>query len=671
VTRFDWNTHWSAQDYDWADLYQGIRDAARGNREGAVFYNGTPALYSTYSDCGYFEGVGFVKPRDWRALADRLFLVKLYQPDDRWTMPLYWQDDVKEMYAAYCYALALKPGEFVGGTPCSPRWPVVEAAGELREARLVPEANPSPCWWRESTELETYALRLPAAGLLTAISHEETQRNAELSCDLEPLGLDAAKPVHVWLFRPRPVAHLEQTVTITQAEANRVFTETGGAPYRACPAEFLGTTSFPDGRAKVAFALAPGRVGIVLLTQSPSLATSVEGRPRHFILPPPNGASAATVPADRPLAPDVLALRDGYALPERYNTASIVPQHSSPETVNRKVTEVGSEVAGLQVLRLLTADCEHNLEDVAEASIRETPEAVHLAASSGQHKLYGFAYSAVEATGPGTLKLRVRLSEPLYGRYATRPESFVGMVADYATADGYSRRVRLALRRPGTSAISSRRPWFGVFDAHLDPAPLWADLTGAVQTGEGCRLDIDLGRYAPEGWTGQVLFGPYLETCGLGVSLSVDILGNGPAGPRDPRAFAPAPAPIAQGKTEGVFHGANIYRLEDGARLLADRITFPAGGCIEADGMRITKWLVNAGPAATGVELWINYQRTGGQYELVRHSLGDAVAPGGQAQVERDLGQFSPPDWNGRVRIRLQGKDVSADLVDNSPFQLF
>lgn len=672
VTRFDWNTHWGAQDYDWADLYRGIRDAARSNREGATFFNGTPRLYSQYADCGYFEGMGFIKPHDWRAMADRLFLVKLYQPGDKWTMPLYWTDDSRESYAAYCLALAVKPGDFGEGAVTIRRWPLVAAANELSEARLAPRANVSPCWWREPTELEAYGLTLPGGALLTAISHERQSVTATLAGDLRPLGLDPARPVHVWLMRPDTVAQVESTTRVSRAQAEALYAQTGNAAHCCTPAEFLGNLRFADGRAQVSFPLDPDRVALVLLTQAPRLATAVEGRPRQLLLPPPPGVRVETVPADQPLPAALIARREGYQPPADLSTPLLVPVRSAPETVKRSTTEVNRRVAGLSVRRLLTVECEHNPANRAQVTLRDDPDAIRLQVDLGARNVFGFAGAAVEAEGAGTLRLQARVGRPLYGKFKLTPGCFVGLVADYWTGQAYTHRVRFALGPVGTAALTSSRPWWGVFST--DPAVAqaeWVDLSAATPPGEERELTLDLGRYAPEGWTGQVVLGAQAESSGLGTTLAVSILGNGPAGPRDPRAFSRPPAPPAQGTVAATFQSANIYQFESGAEVRKDRLFFPANGLIEAEGLRVTRWSLSRDATSRAAELWVNFQRADQHYELHKRSLNDVIQPGRQGTLDLDLGQLAPADWTGRVRIRLVGDGVTAELVANSTFQIF
>ena len=350
ITSFDWRTHQCAQDYDWADLYRGIRQAARGNRDGAAFFNGTPRLYSTGCDCGYFEGMGFIEVRDWRAMADRLFLVKLYQPGDKWAQPLYWQDNNAQSYPNYCMAFGLKPGNFDDLIPVR-RWPLVAAANELQSLRLAPEADPRPCWWKDRTELEVYALRFPGGAFLNCISHAKGREQAKVACDLASLGFDPARPIHVWQFRPRPIDAIDKTVAITEAEANAIFTKEGKAPNRAVEARFVRSLKTSEGRFEETVSIEPGQIQMLMLTQASELACAVDGRPTHFLLPAPAGAKAETVRADRAIAPDVIARREGYGLPDGKRSA-ILFEPSSKEKAGDGKTGAGlASFQGISVLR--------------------------------------------------------------------------------------------------------------------------------------------------------------------------------------------------------------------------------------------------------------------------------------------------------------------------------
>ncbi len=669
VTRFDWTTHSGAQDYDWADFYRGIREAARSNRAGATFFNGTPQLYAQQADCGYFEGLGFVKVRDWRAMADRLLLVKLYQPASKWTVPLYWTADNLDEYANYCLLLGLKAGDF-GGTSSGQRWPWAAAAEELAAMRLVPAADARPCWWQERTEAEAYALSLPGGAMLNVYQHAKVAGQVTASCAVGPLGLDATRPISAWLFEPRPVSSAVAEVALNEAGANDWYRRTGQAPHRMFKATRLGTLTARDGRVEVKLTLEPQRIGLVLLTQAPALAHAVNGRPTQLLLPPPAGATVQTLPADQPEPAALAQRRYAFRLPADARSTEYVPERSAPETVNHRETPVGRTVAGLAVQRLLTLDCEHNLADAASAEA--LADRLRLSAQMGDEKVYGFAAAGVEASNPGRVNLRLTLARPLYGRFYKTPAGFVGLTADYHTAAGYTSRVRFALAPCQAEALTNSRPWWGLYTATkaAPKQPWFVDLTSLLKPGETKELALDLGRWAPAEWDGQVLFGPVLESCGLGAGLTVEVVGNGPAGARDPKAFSVLPT-VQHADGSVAFQGAAVKRFEDGARLQDGRIVFPPNGCLEGAGFKVITWQVRRTAASQVAVLMINYQLPDGKYQLVERDLGQWVKPGAESRFDLDLSQFAPANWNGRIRMRLRGDGLEAALVANSTFQIF
>ena len=666
VTRFDWSTHYGAQDYDWADLYKGIRDAARSNRDGITFFNGTPRLYSQYADCGYFEGMGFVKTHTWQAMADRLLLVKFYQPDRKWTMPLYWREDNGDQYLGYCYLLGIKPGGFGGGISLR-RWPLVQAANELTNAELVVEADARPCWWQETTDTECYALRIPGGAMLNAWWHGTEPTRVTTSCLLQPLGLEPGRPVHAWLYRPKPVA-LSETIRLTEHDANEWFRKDGSEAYRALEVSYLGDVSPRDGRIEVSYELQPDKLGLVLLTQEDQLAYAVDGRPTQFLLPVAGRRNAKTVAAGAALPAELTAHWDVEPA-EGVQSPELVPERSAPETVNKQVREVGRTVAGIQVDRLWTIDCEHNRANEAGATMEG--QVVRLVADMGDHKLYGFASAAVESSNLGRVSLRVTIGEPHFKRFATTATAaFVGLTADYHTSAGYTRRVRFGLVPCRLDALQNQRPWWGLFDDGNAPGkPYFVDLTDQAKIGRTATLDLDLGRCAPDDWDGRVLFGPVLESCGLGAKLTVELTGNAPAGAPDPKSFSPLPVVVERNGVS--FQGASIAKFESGAKLDGNRIAFPPEACVEGAGLQVITWQIQRDAESKTAQLMVNFQLQDRSYKLVYIELGKYVAAGSESKFDLDLNQFAPEGWNGRVRMRLRGDHLTAALIANSTFQLF
>jgi len=657
VTRFDWRTKRCAQDYDWAELYHGIRLAARSNRNGIAFFNGTPRLYSIGCDCGYFEGVGFIRVRDWRALADRLFLVKLYQPDGKWTIPLYWRSNVRELYANYCLALALKPQ----GKILSPRWCIAAAAEELRDARLAPEADMRPCWWREQTDIEAYALKFPRGALLTAINHSDKPQTVTLSCDLMPFGFDQSEPLHIWEFTPRTVKELEETVCMTEAQVNELFRRKGVAPYRAIASRFVGNRAVGEARFELDAQIDAGRGKLFLLTQSPTLAYAVDGRPTHFLLPPPEGKSVMTVPADRPLPDSIVARREEYVVAEELKTDVFVSPHSTPEKVNRHFEQVGREINGVKVRRFMTFDCEHNSEDKAGYDV----DSLTMRAEMGLEKIAGFATSGVEADNLGRVKLKVSFTPPRYNLYATQMGGcFAGFVCDYHTQDGYVRRVFFPIAPYGQSVATSSRPWWGVFENKG-----WSGKSYIVPLKPKGEMVIDLGLYAPREWDGRAIFGVALESCGYGTRLEARIIENGRASKPLPKI--PAPPAVKEPTAIALFQDANIYRLEDGARLTENAIAMPNNALVEGKGFGIITWKIKGSKDSKSAQILVNYKLTSGGYRLKVIDISKFVPSGGEGQFDIDLNQYAPEGWSGKCRIRLRGSGVEGEIVANSRFQIF
>jgi hypothetical protein len=314
ITMLDWRSKRSAQDYDWGMLYQGIRDIAR-THGGGSFLNGVPNLFSLYSDFGYYEGYNPHREH-WQARSDRLVLAKVYQrPNDKRTIPLYWQDKdwTTESYPKLCYALAIKPGGFDMRGEFEPlRWPMIGALLEIEGAELMHAAQWAPCWWREKTDMEVYPLRLGQAGFLTVYNRGKDAQRADVSLDLTPYGFDPSKPVHVWRFDPKTLANLEleNTEKLTEKQAAELFARTGRAPMRGVGASFIANAPYPkDGRFTQTLQMESGGVTLLMFTQAPKLALTKNARPTHFLLPATGAKDEQTVRSDEPLPAAIAAER--------------------------------------------------------------------------------------------------------------------------------------------------------------------------------------------------------------------------------------------------------------------------------------------------------------------------------------------------------------------------
>ncbi len=285
-TMFDWRTTTCTQDYDWEDFHKGLRLLVRKHGpDKAAFYNGANGLYCLHNDMGFFEG--FIKTRDWRALSDRLFLVKLYQRGDIWTAPLYYRNDNQQDYVNYLYALALKPAI----APVPSVVPVLTAAYELRDARLV-DADVRPCWWKQKTEIECYTLRQRDAGLVSVLNHAGRPADATVEFDIAPLGLRPGEPAFVYELRPWPVSETFKNAA-GEAYARAAYAKQAWAVSNVVALRPARTFGVAPKRISHRVSARPNVTMLLLVTHSPALVYSVGGRVSNFALPSLRGTTVS------------------------------------------------------------------------------------------------------------------------------------------------------------------------------------------------------------------------------------------------------------------------------------------------------------------------------------------------------------------------------------------
>jgi len=196
-----------------------------------------------------------------------------------------------------------------------------------------------------------------------------------------------------------------------------------------------------------------------------------------------------------------------------------------------------------------------------EGSARVDPSALHLDVRMPRTDAgLGYAFAGLETRGCRWLWLRTQFDryEPWTGYGEMTDNRFAGVVLDYHTPTGYSRRVWLHLpalrpehperrceRRAPTWHLDLARPR-RVLEANWEQ--LHADLplgsppqdgTGAVPAAQ--IIGLDLERWAPCDWDGRIWFGIGLQDAGSQRRLSVAILDRQPdavstaESPRSPR----------------------------------------------------------------------------------------------------------------------------------------
>lgn len=166
----------------------------------------------------------------------------------------------------------------------------------------------------------------------------------------------------------------------------------------------------------------------------------------------------------------------------------------------------------------------------------------------------GYAFAGFETGDQTTLWLALETDDyvPWGQAYGEMGDNrFAGVVLDYHTPHGYSRRVWLHLasmkpqhperrceRRAPTWHMDLARPnrclevnWEQLHDDLPPGSPPVASGDGRYGPGRAQTVGLDLRRWAPADWDGRLWFGAGLQDAGSGRRLSVTVLGR----PETPR----------------------------------------------------------------------------------------------------------------------------------------
>jgi len=284
VSQVDWKSMTVVQDYEWMDFHRGLRRVIKEfGDDRALFMNGACGLYSLYNHFGYFEGL--MRTRDWRALADRLFMVKLYEHGDWWTSPLYFSSGNIQPYFNYVVGLGLKPSCTVA--PASLQ--LIDTAFEMKDAELY-EFGVTPCWWKEQTETEAHGLRLGHSFIISMTNHERHDRTARIGFDRDRLSLDPNKKVFIYQLTPNKLSDGFNNI-LTERGFRSLYRGTGWRLSDFADLRLLAMEDAATSRRELDVSLPSKRLSLLLITQSPALVYSVSDQPTNLELPEMLGVS--------------------------------------------------------------------------------------------------------------------------------------------------------------------------------------------------------------------------------------------------------------------------------------------------------------------------------------------------------------------------------------------
>ena len=339
-------------------------------------------------------------------------------------------------------------------------------------------------------------------------------------------------------------------------------------------------------------------------------------------------------------------------LPEAKVDLQVPPEHATREPAERLVTPVNRTIKGLEVLNAATLTSGETPNDIQPGlkllTAQTQPDELTLSAGTtravlqGQDGLLGAAFAGLEIRN--LRRVQVRLANSFHDAFHLRgpgfhvPErsnsrNFAGIVVDYHTPAGYTKRLALATGVRHRECSSTAPDWgrATVADASRD---LGAVLLETPET----TFSLDLQPYAPADWDGQVWLSVGSDWVCANRRLELQVLAANDAvtGPYrsgvDPRAFREAyekPRTLAVPRSPGgiiidgllseeswaeaartedffLLGGAGVSRAQTTARLMYDEVSLHvAFVCHEPDR---PKPLIIGGPPWDDdeIEVWID-----------------------------------------------------------------
>ncbi len=239
--------------------------------------------------------------------------------------------------------------------------------------------------------------------------------------------------------------------------------------------------------------------------------------------------------------------------------------------------------------------------------------------------------------------------------YETHANAFIGFFIDYATPEGYTKRVALSAGKMSTKRASAQPEW----GAARAPDQ-YLRLPSTIYTGERVAGILDLGAWAPTDWDGRVWISAIMDLALPSRWLSMTLRGLNPAADSEPAI----PIEDVSGRVSQVRDRTIEPGRFDAPPTLDGKLDDPCWGL--ADPERGLFVVAEEGqPASAETEIRVGYdaeniyiavtawekEKTG--FETTN---GAAGRPWWDDAVEFAL---APPDWQGRFLHQI----VTADAV--------
>ncbi|MFW5866944.1 MAG: carbohydrate-binding family 9-like protein, partial [Armatimonadota bacterium] len=232
-----------------------------------------------------------------------------------------------------------------------------------------------------------------------------------------------------------------------------------------------------------------------------------------------------------------------------------IPPYEIPKTgAFREVAEADVTAKGLQVIGVGTESYDGRAKP--QVAVAE-PEALRIGGGIADAPVtrYGYGFGGLEFADARVLKLKITntffdawtFSRGMPSHKPQYTSTFAGLMVDYHTADGYTKRVALGLGLLNPKRTIERPVW-GTRTAPDE----FVNLADAINEGREMTLAIDLARWAPDGWDGRVWLAAGAENVYPSRRVYVEIL---------EAADSPEGFEITEGESVGDLYARREYTV--------------------------------------------------------------------------------------------------------------
>lgn len=191
------------------------------------------------------------------------------------------------------------------------------------------------------------------------------------------------------------------------------------------------------------------------------------------------------------------------------------PQHGRPLV---KVWPVDRTIDGIEILRAATDTFDHR-DGIQLAEWDLDALTCRCGLQDESRSPWGYGFSGIEIRGVKQLTLELentfaKAHKEGFELGDRHPDSFAGLIIDYHTEQGYTHRAALSL-----GVMKERRPVTAPNWGKASPPDEIVDFSRTLLDKSHDTIEIDLGRFAPDGWDGTAWFAVGVDTVYRGLKV--------------------------------------------------------------------------------------------------------------------------------------------------------